>query len=170
MQAGGRRFDPGHVHQFLINNSNHLLILLKFNVAKLENIREQCVFLLTHRMPLSVSARTGECLKGGRQVRLAELRLREKTKFTTSVQTLVAKRLATVYPHPRHAPRKVRSVFCSSALALCQTTAAASFNFPSRTNFGHHLAATITQRRRHGARPDSFLYLLRMGYSVPVSF
>src|SRR5712692_2146267 len=123
-----------------------------------------------HHASPKVSVRTGVRLRYTRHARLTKLRLSEKTEVARSVQTLVAKRLATVYPHPRHAPRKHRSVFCSSALALCQVAAAAAFNFPSLTNFGHHLAATITQRRKHGARPDSFLYLLRMGYSVPVSF
>src|SRR6266852_299508 len=123
-----------------------------------------------HGAPLSASARTAERLKFARHLRVTQWSLSKKAAVTPSVQTLVAKRLATVYPHPRHAPRKDRSVFCSSALALCHVAAAVSFNIPSLTNFGHRLAATITQRRRHGARPDSFLYLLRMGYSVPVSF
>src|SRR5260370_15669975 len=104
------------------------------------------------------------------RARVTESRLREKTKVTSSAQTLVAKRLATVYAHPRHAPRKDRAVFCSPALALCPTAAAASFDFSPRAHFGHHLAATSTQRSRQGARPNSLLYLLRIGYSVPVSF
>src|SRR5712692_4710222 len=123
-----------------------------------------------HGAPLSASARTAERLKFARHLRVTQWSLSKNAAVTPSVQTLVAKRLATVYPHPRHAPRKVRSVFCSSALALCQTTAAASLNFSPLANSSHCRGATITQRSGHGACSNSLLDLLRMGYSVPVSF
>ncbi len=121
-----------------------------------------------HRLPLSVSARSGECRKGGRQVRVAKPSPRQKTKFTTSVQTLVAKRLATVYPHPEYVPRKNRATLFSPASACCQATPATPLNSLPPANLSRYLGAAITNRPSRRAGPDTFLYFVRVEHSVSV--
>src|SRR2546427_4861790 len=80
LQAGGRRFDPGHVHQPSACNFNHLLIRPALNFAKLGNIWEQLTFKLIDRLPLC--GRAGVCVnfQRGCHVRVAELSLRHSER------------------------------------------------------------------------------------------
>ena len=56
LQAGGRRFEPGHVHQPSACNFNHLLIRPFGHFPKLGNIREQLIFQLLDGVPLGSRA------------------------------------------------------------------------------------------------------------------
>src|SRR5213083_2561018 len=87
-----------------------------------------------------------------------------------SLQTLVAKRLATVYAHSVHAPRKRPFVSHSSALAHCKAMAAAPFDCLPRADSGYHSGAAVSQRRKHRTRTNSLLYLRGMEHSLPISF
>ena len=75
LQAGGRRFDPGHVHQPSARKSITSLIRPLPNFGKFGNTREQLTFKLIDR--LSLGARTGVRvdLKRGRHARVPELSL-----------------------------------------------------------------------------------------------
>jgi hypothetical protein len=75
LQAGGRRFDPGHVHQLSARKSITSLIWPLSNFGKFGNTREQLIFKLIDR--LSLGARTGVrvYLKCGRHARVPELSL-----------------------------------------------------------------------------------------------
>src|SRR6266478_2812441 len=85
LQAGGRRFDPGHVHHLSACNFNHLLIRPLADFSKFGNTWEQYGFQVIHGLSLSTSAGMGVHLKRGRHVRMAELCL-SHSHMTTTLQ------------------------------------------------------------------------------------
>src|SRR6266446_6591183 len=72
LQAGGRRFDPGHVHQPSACNFNHLLIRLVLNFVKLGNPWEHSIFKSIDGLPLRGRATVHLHLMRALHVRLAE--------------------------------------------------------------------------------------------------
>ena len=86
LQAGGRRFDPGHVHQPSACNFNHLLFWPSSDFPKLGNIWEQLIFQLLDGVP--PGARAGVCVdfKHGGQARMPKLSLCDAQRRSLLVQ------------------------------------------------------------------------------------
>jgi hypothetical protein len=86
LQAGGRRFDPGHVHQPSACNFHHLLIRPSGHFPKLGNIWEQLIFQLLDGLSLSVRARVRVDFERGRHVRMPKLGLCDPQRRSLLVQ------------------------------------------------------------------------------------
>ncbi len=86
LQAGGRRFDPGHVHQTSACNFSHLLIWPSRNFRKLGNIWEQLIFELLDGVPLGARAGVYVDFKRCRQVRMPKLSLCDAQRRSLLVQ------------------------------------------------------------------------------------